>query len=211
MKILIGTTNPSKVEYFAAMLAGFGVEFVTLADLGIQREPQENGRTPMENAMIKAAFYGQYADAVICADSGLYFDALALDDPLQPGLHIRTPGGGKRLDDEEMIAYYAQLVHNLGGKAMAYYLNGIAIKVNGEVHGFQWTREEARQGAFYMLDTPCAARCPGWPLDSLSVDMNGVSFTDPKWEDVPQLNWGRENRLRTFLLEKLGLNRRGEG
>lgn len=207
MKILIGTTNPSKVEYYAAMLSGFGIEFMTLGDLGIEDEPQETGKTPMENAMIKAAFYGRHAENVICADSGLYFDCLPLSDPRQPGLHIRTPDGKKRLDDEEMIAHYAQLVHNLGGKVLAYYLNGVAIKAGGETAGFQWTREEARLGAFYMLDTPCEARCPGWPLDSLSVDMNGVSFTDPGWEDVPQLNWGRENRLRTFLMQKLGLSR----
>ena len=207
MKILIGTTNPSKVEYFAEMLSGFGIEFMTLRDLGITDEPPETGKTPMENAMLKAAFYGRYADAVICADSGLYFDCLPLDDPHQPGLHIRTPDGGKRLDDEEMIAHYAQLVHNLGGKVLAYYLNGVAIQLGGAVSGFQWTREEAKLGAFYMLDTPCEARCPGWPLDSLSVTPEGLSFTDPKWEDVPQLNWSRENRLRVFLVQKLGLNK----
>lgn len=208
MQVLIGTTNPSKVELFAGMLAGFGLEFVTLADLGVTDEPNENGAAPMENAMIKAAFYGQYADAVICADSGLYFDCLPLDDPRQPGLHVRTPDGGRRLDDEEMITYYAELVHSLGGKAMAYYLNGIAVKMGGEVHGFQWTREEARSGAFYMLDAPCEARSPGWPLDSLSVSLQGISFLDPEWREPEQLNWERENRLRSFLLEKLGLNSR---
>lgn len=205
MRVLIGTTNPSKVELFAAMLSGFGAEFMTLGDLGVTDEPQETGHTPIENAMIKAAHYGKYADAVICADSGLYFDCLPLDDPRQPGLHIRTPGGGKRLDDEEMIAYYAQLVHSIGGKVMAYYLNGIAVQREGRTHGFQWTREEARLGAFYMLDTPCEERSPGWPLDSLSVDIHGVSFLDPAWEETPQLSWARENRFRAFLIEKLGL------
>jgi len=205
MRILIGTTNPSKVEYFANMLEGFGIGFITLRDLGIHDEPQETGRTPMENAKLKAAFYGQYADAVICADSGLYFDCLPLDDPRQPGLHIRTPGGCERLDDEEMITHYAQLVHSLGGKVMAYYLNGVAVKMGDHIHGFQWTREEARLGAFYMLDTPCEERSPGWPLDSLSVDLSGVSFLDPAWEETPQLSWDRENRLRSFLIDALGL------
>lgn len=205
MRVLIGTTNPSKAEQFAEMLSGFGLEFVTLADLGVCDEPKEAGRTPVENAMIKAAFYGQYADCVICADSGLYFDGLALEDPRQPGLHIRTPDGGRRLDDEEMIAYYAGLVHSLGGKVMAYYLNGFAVQSCGKIHGFQWTREEARLGAFYMLDTPCAARNPGWPLDSLSVDQRGISFCDPKWEEPEQLSWERESRLRQFLIEKLSL------
>lgn len=205
MRVLIGTTNPSKAEQFAGMLSGFGLEFVTLADLGVCDEPKEAGRTPVENAMIKAAFYGQYADCVICADSGLYFDGLALEDPRQPGLHIRTPDGGRRLDDEEMIAYYAGLVHSLGGKVMAYYLNGFAVQSCGKIHSFQWTREEARLGAFYMLDTPCAARNPGWPLDSLSVDQRGISFCDPKWEEPEQLSWERESRLRQFLIEKLSL------
>ncbi|MBQ7886342.1 MAG: non-canonical purine NTP pyrophosphatase [Clostridia bacterium] len=205
MRVLIGTTNPSKAEYFATMLSGFSVEFVTLSDLGISDEPKESGKTPMENAKMKAAFYGQYADRVICADSGLYFDGLPLKDPRQPGLHIRTPNGGKRLDDEEMIAHYAQLVHSLGGKVMAYYLNGIAVKMGAEIHGFQWTREEARLGAFYMLDTPCEARSPGWPLDSLSVSLSGVSFLDSAWEETPQLSWDRENRLRRFLIETLDL------
>ena len=206
-EILVGTTNPSKAAYFKDLLSGCDVRFVTLRDLGIMDEPQENGATPEENARIKAAFYGKYAQYVLCADSGLYFDALDLTDPRQPGLNIRTPGGCARLNDEEMIAHYAQLVHNLGGKVLAYYLNGVAIQLGGAVSGFQWTREEAKLGAFYMLDTPCEARNPGWPLDSLSVGMDGVWFTDPKWEDVPQLNWSRENRLRVFLVQKLGLNK----
>ena len=46
MRVLIGTTNPSKAEYFATMLSGFSVEFVTLSDLGISDEPKESGKTP---------------------------------------------------------------------------------------------------------------------------------------------------------------------
>lgn len=200
MKILIGTTNPSKVEYFEQMLGDFDAELITLQDLHITEEPEETGRTPAENAMIKAEFYGRYADVVICADSGLYFDCLPLEDPRQPGLHIRTPQGGSRLDDEAMIAYYAALARSLGGKVLAYYLNGTALKTPEGVYGFQWTREEAKCGAFYLTDTPCEARCEGWPLDSLSLDLNGVSFLDPAWESsMPQMYWDREARLKAFL------------
>ena len=206
MRILLGTTNPSKAEHFCKLLEGFHLEFVTLADLGITDEPQETGTTPEENAVIKAEFYGRYADTVICADSGLYFDCLPLDDPRQPGLHIRTPEGSGRLDDEEMIAYYAKLVSSLGGKAVAYYINGAAVKSKSGIHRFQWTREEARHGAFYMLDTPCEARCEGWPLDSLSESMNGVSFMDPAWEELPELNRNAEVRFRSFLVSALGLD-----
>lgn len=36
MRILLGTTNPSKVKRFSDLLKGYDVEFVTLKDLAIQ-------------------------------------------------------------------------------------------------------------------------------------------------------------------------------
>ena len=74
MEILIGTTNPSKVERFKALLSGYDITFYTLQDLQIRTEPEEKGNTPEENAILKAMFYGKYFDRVICNDSGLYFD-----------------------------------------------------------------------------------------------------------------------------------------
>ncbi len=207
MQLLIGTTNPSKVAYFEDLLAGLPVRFVTLSDLDIEEEPDECGNTPEENAVIKARFYGRFADAVVCADSGLYFDALAMNDPRQPGLHVRTPGGCERLDDEQMRAHYASLVHTLGGRAVAYYLDGCAVHCGGREYGFQASREETRECAFVMLDHPSydAPPRPGWPLDSLSEDMNGVAFLDPRRGAIPQMKRAYKARLRAFLVEKLGL------
>ena len=51
-------------KFVAAICAGPTV----LADLGITAEPEEMGHTPAENAAVKAAFYGQFADYVICND-----------------------------------------------------------------------------------------------------------------------------------------------
>ena len=85
-EILIGTTNPSKVGRFAELLSEYAVRFYTLKDLDITEEPEETGSTPEENARQKALFYGQYFDAVICNDSGLYIKELPLEDPRQPGL-----------------------------------------------------------------------------------------------------------------------------
>ncbi len=168
MQVLIGTTNPAKVRYYEKMLADYDIEFLTLADLEIADEPEETGKNPEENARQKAAFYGRYFDVVICNDSGLYFDALALDDPLQPGLHVRTPQG-VRLDDDAMVAYYTGLVKKLGGKALAYYLNGFAVYRNGELYSKMEDPTEKRQSAFYMLDHAVEAQRDGWPLDSISI------------------------------------------
>jgi len=210
MQILIGTTNPSKVKRFEKMLSGYNAEFLTLRDLDIADEPLETGKTPEENARIKAEFYGQYFDRVICNDSGLYFDSLDLHDPRQPGLNIRTPEG-VRLDDEEMIVYYSTLVHSLGGEVLAYYLDGIAVYNAGNITSFMETGEAIRPGMFYMIDKPSVLRHEGWPLDSLSINRNTktlfVDSGDNKYdtaEDEIILGEYRK-RLVAFLVKSLGL------
>ena len=173
MKVLIGTTNPAKVKRFSEFLPDCGIEFLTLSDLQITEEPEENGSGPEENARIKAAFYGKYCDRVICNDSGLYLDCIPLEDPRQPGLNIRTPQG-KRLDDEEMIEYYSALIKSLGGKTLAYYLDGIAVYRDGVIQSF--LDERGKHASFYMVDTPSPNRHPGWPLDSLSLNKNTMTY-----------------------------------
>ena len=64
MKILIGTTNESKVNRFKELLSGHNCEFFTLKDLNITEEPEEKGQDPKENAIIKAKFYGSFFDKV---------------------------------------------------------------------------------------------------------------------------------------------------
>ncbi len=206
MKVLLGTTNPSKIRMFEEFFVGCDVEFLTLRDLNITDEPCETGSDPAENAAIKAAFYGQFADHVICNDSGLYFDELAMDDPRQPGLHIRTPQG-KRLDDEEMIAYYGSLVHSLGGKVIGRYPSGFAVKTPSGVVSYLQKPKDVHP--FIMTDTPCEKRRPGWPLDSLSKEMDGTYFLEkaavlpklaqPTTEEKQEKEWVR------FMKNALGM------
>ena len=211
-KILIGTTNPAKVRRFEALLAGYDVEFCTLKDLGVTEEPEERGSTPEENAILKAAFYGKYFDAVICNDSGLYFDGLPMDDGRQPGLNVRTPNGGPRLDDEELLQYYIRLVRSLGGKALAYYLDGIAVYHHGTISSYMEDGEATRHSAFYLVDRPAPERREGWPLDSISLNRNTLTYFvhqgnnkyDSQEENI-MLGQYRE-RLVRFLAQALALH-----
>ena len=191
MKILIGTTNPAKIQYYEKKLQEYDVKFLTLKDLKIANEPEETGRDPEENARQKAAFYGQYWETVICNDSGLYFDALPLNHPLQPGLHVRTPQG-VRLNDDEMVDYYTALVKKLGGRAKAYYLNGFAVYHKGRLFSKMEDPEEKRQSAFFMLDHEVEKRHEGWPLDSIS-----------EWS--PTGGDDSHSLTKAFLIEALGL------
>ena len=151
MKVLLGTTNPSKVKRFEDLLSDYDVEFYTLKDLGVADEPLESGRTPEENAIIKAKFYSSYFDVVICNDSGLYFEELPLDDIRQPGLNIRTPNGRSRLSDEEAIEYYTKLISSLGGKVNAFYMDALAVYNKGEITVFPG-KETVKTQSFYMTN-----------------------------------------------------------
>lgn len=204
-RVLIGTTNPAKVQRFTALLAGAEAEIVTPLDLHISGEPEELGRTPEENARVKAEFYGKFCERVICNDSGLYLEGLSREAPRQPGLHVRTPRG-TRLDDEEMIAYYSALAHSLGGRTLAYYLDGVAAGVNGAVCCYM-DEEEARETAFYLVDKPHTRRHPGWPLDSISVSRaTGLYFVEETAaRNDPVIRNAYFNRLRAFLLRALQL------
>ena len=198
MKVLLGTTNPSKVKRFSDLLKGYDIEFVTLNDIEITEEPEEKGTSPEENAIIKAKFYGQYFDIVICNDVGLYFKELDLEDSRQPGLNIRTPMNMNRLSDEEMIAYYSKLIAKLGGKVTAYYLDGIAVYNHGVI--------SQKTGVFDMVDKASSKRFEGCPLDSLSIDNEtGKYFVDGSiGESKDNITKGQyEKSIVDFLLKSL--------
>ena len=125
-------------------------------------------------------------------------------DPRQPGLHVRSPEG-VRLDDEEMIRYYAEKIHKLGGRVTAYYLDGTAIKTENGCFTFMPTQKELLKTAFTMTSEPVEARKPGWPLDSLSYDREGVSFLSPTRRVNAQAGWGYAPRLRKYVAELLQL------
>ena len=132
-----------------------------------------------------------------------------MDDPRQPGLNIRTPQG-RRLDDEEMIEYYSSLVSELGGEVLAYYLDGIAVYRDGQIQSF--LDEQGKAAAFYMVDTPSPTCHPGWPLDSLSLNRNTLTyFTDHGnniYDDVEEqiMVGAYRQRVVDFLKRALGIS-----
>ena len=208
VKVLLGTTNPSKIERFSFLLRVYDIEFLTLNDICVKDEPEETGGTPEENAIIKAAFYGKYFDSVICSDSGLYFKELDTLDKHQPGLKIRTPMGQNRLSDEEMIEYYSRLIKSLGGKVSAYYLNGIAVYHKGKVSSFMDIKTAQETSIFDMIDKPSPLRFPGWPLDSLSINREtGLYFVEAKVNKSKEniIKGDYERRIVNFLKSSLEL------
>ena len=77
-RILIATRNQGKAAEFADMLARLSLETVTLAEWAGLAEPEETGRTFMENACLKALYYARMTGEICLADdSGLEVAALS--------------------------------------------------------------------------------------------------------------------------------------
>lgn len=72
-KVLFATTNESKVKRFSRELLELGIEVVNLKDINLKLKIEENGTTPIENALIKAReAYKITKMPVIGMDDSLY-------------------------------------------------------------------------------------------------------------------------------------------
>ncbi len=98
--ILLATKNPGKIlEYKEIMKARpeWDFDLLTLDDVGINDEPEEDGKTFLENAIKKADFYSRLTELpVLAEDSGLEIDCLNGE----PGVFSRRWPGHKATDEE---------------------------------------------------------------------------------------------------------------
>lgn len=183
-KVLIGTTNPSKIEWLLDYLKEIPeIEWVTLKQLGVTIEPHEEGKTPEENALLKVMAYHRATGlAVVGHDSGLYFQEFAMDDPRQPGLFIRRVNG-VTLDDNGMLEYYSGLARAYGPLHGCYCSGFAAVNETGYAETFFQDRMDnnwyVSNYGFFMVSEPHPKRHPGWPLDSLCKDLK----TNEYWFD----------------------------
>lgn len=162
MKVLFATKNPAKIKRYADKLKEKDVEVLTIKDLGITLNPEENGKNAVENAYIKAkAYYDETKIKTIGIDDNLYIEELPEDK--QPGTHVRRING-KELNDEEMIEYYSNLAKEYGGKLTAKWVYGMVIYDGIEAKSYTWSKNN-----FLIVETPSEKRNIGYPLDSISI------------------------------------------
>ena len=183
MKILYGTTNQGKLQAMKKSVEGMDMEVIGLCDLECALlSVNENGKTPLENAEIKArAYYEVFHMPVFSCDSGLYFDELA--DEEQPGIHVRRVNG-KELTDKEMTEYYASLAEKHGGRITGRYRNAIYFILD-ENHHYSSMDMSIATEPFILVSKPHEKRVPGFPLDALSVDIEtGKYYYDLEVKDV---------------------------
>lgn len=197
MKVLFATTNPAKIKKYVKRLEEKGIEVLTLKDIDIKLQVEENGKNAIENAYIKAkAYYDATGIVSIGLDNNLFIEELSEDK--QPGTHVRRING-KELSDEEMIEYYTNLVKENGGRLTAKWVYGMVIYDGKDAKQYTWNKQH-----FYFVDKPCEKRTPGYPLDSISIMPKYNKYFVELTLEEKNKNINNENDVIEFVVNSLG-------
>ena len=151
MKLLIASNNQHKIDEIKAVLKGKFDTITTLREAVIACDPEENGATFLDNALIKARAVAQHSDvAVLADDTGLCVNALGG----KPGVHSARYAG-----NHDSVANRRKLLAELENCAdrSAYfqtvvvllYSDGNYLIGQGKVNGRILTCEQGENGFGY--------------------------------------------------------------
>ena len=163
-EIIFATGNISKGKRFEKGLLENNIKTLTLKDVNIKLNIEENGQNAIENAKIKAReCYRVTNKPSMGMDDTLYLEGVPEDK--QPGMFVRRVNG-KTLSDDEMIEHYLKLVKDYGknGRLNAKWIYGmVVINDKGEEFEYTWKKDN-----IYMVDTVSDVINPGYPLNSIT-------------------------------------------
>lgn len=152
MNLLIASNNRHKIEEIKAVLNGQFAKITSLVEEGIVCDPEENGETFYENALIKAQSVARLTcDKVILADdTGLCVKALNG----RPGVH-----SARYADDHDSAANRRKLLgelHKIADRAAYFqtvivlvYPDGKVLTGEGRVDGYIIDKEKGLNGFGY--------------------------------------------------------------
>jgi XTP/dITP diphosphohydrolase len=139
-RLLIATKNQGKVGEFKEFLKDLPFEIVSLKDISIKEDIEENGKTYQENSQKKALFFAKLTSLPTIADDG-GIEIVALNN--DPGIKSRR-WLGHEATDEELINYMLKISKQLPkNNRKAFFKtvvtfalpNGKVWSVKGEVEG----------------------------------------------------------------------------
>lgn len=159
-KILIATGNPAKFSEIKEYLSDLPVKFISLKDVGITQEVEEDTKTYEGNSQKKALFYSKLSGLPsVSDDGGLEIAALGG----LPGVESRYFGGpeGK---DEDIIEKMGEVLKNAGENRDALFVgvNTLALPTGK----FWSTRGEVQ---LKLAEKPNLKLVKGFPYRSFLV------------------------------------------
>lgn len=161
-RILLGSTNPAKIDRLRDCLGGRPFDFITIDELPPHEPPEETGNTHMEIAEAKAVAWAQISGGLaIASDGGIDIPALG---PNWDSLLTRR-AAGENATDEDRVRHLLALMEHLESDAdrEATWREALAIaSPSGIVQTWEVTGPTG-----VMRNEPSAKRIEGFWLASL--------------------------------------------
>lgn len=201
-KILVATTNPGKLAEIKEYLGDLPVEFVSLKDVHITSDVEENGKTYQENSQKKAVDYAVLSGLpAISDDGGLEIDML----DGKPGIDTKYFGDSKG-SDEAIIEKMKQLLLDApDNKRGARFIAVLSFALpNGEVWSKRGTVELA------LAKKPSETYVKGFPYRSfLMVPQLNKYYHESELTEKERKEYNHRykalQQLKSVIVAKLGL------
>ena len=149
--LIIASNNEHKIKEIKAILSGRFAKILSLKEADICCDPEENGKTFLDNALIKVNEIAQYTTyAVLADDTGLRVEVLNGE----PGVLSARYAGDH--DSAKNRLKLLDKLNNVSNRA-AYFVTAVALRypsgkivtAEGRVDGYIMEREDGTNGFGY--------------------------------------------------------------
>lgn len=131
-KLLFASSNTHKIAEISALVQDLNIEILGLADLGVTEDILENGKTLVDNAIIKARYlYDRFGINCFADDTGLAVAALNG----APGVYSARYAGEPK-NDQANVAKLLQELETVENRT-AQFTTVICYIDQGTVHTFE--------------------------------------------------------------------------
>ena len=136
-KILIASNNKWKIREILDALSGLDFEFLSLNDLNISDDVEENGESYEDNAKIKAEFFWKISGLPTIAD-----DSWVVVEALKWELWVKTRRwwAWEKASDKQWLDYFMNKMSNEDNDK-AKFFTSIVFSAWGQNHIFNWECE----------------------------------------------------------------------
>lgn len=190
MKILIGTNNENKLEQFRRIFrnSGLDVELVSLKEVGIFDDVEEDEDNLLANAKKKAQFYGDVSGMLTLADdTGLFIDALNGE----PGIHAKRWHVGT---EKDRFLKILERMKDIPKEKRTCQYSGVLAAYDPKSKKF-WTHESNFEGR--VADKPFEFKGFGYDPIFISTELNKYysELTDEERDSISH----RGQNVKEFL------------
>jgi len=164
-KLLIATHNPAKKQELGSGFAPLKQEKMQLLfvdDLNIKKDPEETGKTFLENAKLKAHYFAHLSNLpTVADDGGIEIDALGGE----PGVHSKR-WLGREATDAELIAHTVKNMEQVDPAKRTAQFTVCLFYYNPLTHYEIWVTESLKG---HITLTPSGLAQKGFPYRALFI------------------------------------------